>query len=62
MSVKSNVFWLPGAILLSRLLPTCVGMACWDFVPGYSGATASDFNGLPYAFHACKNCDSKNKI
>jgi len=35
----------------SRLPPLEGGVTQWEIVAGYSGATASDSHGLPFAFH-----------
>jgi hypothetical protein len=49
IGVEGLVFWLPASIL-PTCLPIPYGRWLQVFVAGYSGATASDFHGLPWAF------------
>ena len=46
------VFWLTVSSLPPVFPRTGCGVTSWEVVTDYSGATASDFHGLPFAFHA----------
>jgi len=59
MNMKQNVFWLPASNLPPSLPPAFQWEWPLGFVSGYSGATASDFHGLPFLLHDFwlpKNC------
>jgi len=69
MSAKGNVFWLPDSILLACLpdrirdqwlVSFCTPLALKQVASGYSGATASVFHRLPFAFHTYSNSQGTN--